>query len=195
MQSIDHLVERVQGHRPRTLKFDFPEAGILVPVIKSDSGPALILTQRTQDMSTHAGQVAFPGGKRDEGDQDLLDTALRETEEEIGLCRDQVEIVGPLSQVVSRYGILVTPYVGLVEPDAGLTRNEQELDAIFNVPVRFFLDTRPSRHDLLKFRQFSLHVPCYHYENYEIWGMSAIVIAEFLNVVCDAGIDLLKEPK
>ena len=91
---INQLVRRIQKYQPRTLSFDFPEAGILVPVTQCNRQPELILTRRTQEMSTHAGQVAFPGGKKDIEDETLLATALREAEEEIGLTPSDVTVVG-----------------------------------------------------------------------------------------------------
>ena len=114
---LDELLHRMRGYSPHILQTDkrYPEAAVLVPITRSDE-PEVVLTLRASGLSTHGGEVAFPGGRRDPEDADLVETALRESEEEIGLPPGLVEVVGPLSTLVSRHGIKVTPYVGLV-PD------------------------------------------------------------------------------
>ena len=94
----DDLLQRVRDYRPRTMVADqgFPEAAVLVPITRSDD-PEVVLTLRASGLSTHGGEVAFPGGRRDPEDSDLVATALREAEEEIGLPPGLVEVIGPLS--------------------------------------------------------------------------------------------------
>src|SRR3989338_9158039 len=114
---LDKLLLRMRGYSPHILPTDkrYPEAAVLVPITRRDE-PEVVLTLRASGLSTHGGEVAFPGGRRDPEDADLIETALREAEEEIGLPPGLVEVIGPLSTLVSRHGIPVTPYVGLV-PD------------------------------------------------------------------------------
>ncbi|MDX1635950.1 MAG: CoA pyrophosphatase [Marinobacter sp.] len=190
----DMLTERLAGYAPRQLALDYPEAGILVPVTDNPDRPEIIFTLRSANLSTHRGQVSFPGGRRDPEDHSLEQTALRETHEEIGLPPDQIHVVAPLSQVLSRYGILVTPYVGVVPEDHPLSANPAEIESIFRVPVDFFLEDRRERTDALSFLNNTFYVPCYRWQRYEIWGLSAVVLVDFLNAVYDAGIDLL-EPR
>lgn len=192
--SRERLRQRLQQNRPRSLPLPFPDAGILVPVTDA-THPEIILTQRSQHMKTHGGQVAFPGGKKDKTDSSLLDTALREAQEEIGLVPEHVQVIGQLNQVVSRFGIRVTPFVGLVSAHERYTPDPVELDSVFSVPVEFFLEDRRERTDKLSFLGFSLYVPCYRWDRYEIWGLSAIVLVDFLNVAYDAGISLTEPPK
>lgn len=113
--TLDELRQRIEAHRPRQLDTDqrFPQAAVLVPITRSDD-PELVLTLRAAGLSTHGGEVAFPGGRRDPEDADLVRTALREAEEEIALPPGLVEVVGPLSTLVSRHGIEVTPYVAFI---------------------------------------------------------------------------------
>ncbi|PCM43335.1 NUDIX hydrolase [Marinobacter sp. ANT_B65] len=188
----DLLVRRLRGYAPKTLDLNYPEAGILVPVTDDPGNPEMIFTLRSENLSTHSGQVAYPGGKRDPGDLSLAATALRETHEEIGLPPDQVEIISPLGQVMSRHGILVTPYVGVVPEEHPLAPNPAEIDSVFRVPLSFFLEDRRERTDVLPFQNQTIHVPCYRWERYQIWGLSAVVLVDFLNAVYDADIDLLK---
>lgn len=188
------LTERLARYAPNQLAMDYPEASVLVPVTDDTGAPEILLTLRSANLSTHRGQVAFPGGKRDTTDSSLAHTALRETHEEIGLPPDKVQLIAPLSQVISRYGILVTPYVGVVPGDYPLTPNPHEIESIFHVPVEFLLDDHRERTDVLPFLDNTYYVPCYRWKNFEIWGLTAVVLVDFLNAVYDARIDLL-EPR
>ncbi|MGO1462673.1 MAG: NUDIX hydrolase [Marinobacter sp.] len=188
----DLLIQRLTGYSPRRLDLSYPEAGILVPVTDDPGNPEMIFTLRSEKMSTHRGQVAYPGGKRDPGDLSLAATALRETHEEIGLPPDQVEIISPLSQVTSLHGILVSPYVGVVPEGHPLQANPGEIDSIFRVPLSFFLEDQRERTDSIPFQNQTIHVPCYRWGRYQIWGLSAVVLVDFLNAVYDANINLLK---
>lgn len=197
MSLIEQLVTRLAAYQPRSIDAELPEAGILVPITRNAVEPEIILTRRAQGLSTHQGQVAFPGGKFDRSDQTLERTALRESQEEIGLNPSRVQVIAPLSQVVSLHGIRVTPYVGLIEETEELTPNYDELDSIFRVPVSFFLTAAPVRRDKMTYKGMALSVPSYHYdynnERYEIWGLSAIVVVELMNLAFDANITLFEE--
>ena len=198
MSQIEKLVERVKAYTPKLIEADFPEAGILVLVTKNAQSPSIILTRRAQHMNTHKGQVAFPGGKFDEEDETLQHTALRECHEEIGVASDHIEIIGQLSQVISLHGIRVTPFVGLVDDSVEFTPNLDELDSIFKVPTLFFNDAVPKRRDKMTFREIALSVPSYDYNHegdiYEIWGLSAIVLVELMNIAFDTDITIFDEP-
>lgn len=194
---IDVLVDRLREHEPRSIDVDMPEAGILVPVTRNPVNPEIILTRRAEHLSTHKGQVAFPGGKFDEEDGTTLRTALRECHEEIGIAPQQVEVVGQLSQVVSLHGIRVTPYVGLVDEGLPLTPNPDELDSIFQLPATYMESATPKRRDRMTYKGVALSVPSYDYDyegqRYEIWGLSAIVLVELLNVAFDFEINIFDE--
>jgi len=189
------LNQKLDSYTPRLLELEYPHAGILVPVTDKEGDPHLIFTLRSGNLKTHRGQVAFPGGKKDPEDENLRVTALRETHEEIGLPADHIQIAGQLSQVVSLHGIIVTPFVGLVPHDYPLTANPDEIESIFTVPLQFFIDDRRDRTDRLTFLNTTIHVPSYVWEDYRIWGLSAIVLVDFLNAVYDAGIDITQPPK
>ncbi|PRD18083.1 UNVERIFIED_CONTAM: nudL, partial [Trichonephila clavipes] len=178
----DELLQRVRGHSPRILETDrrYPEAAVLVPLTRSDE-PELVLTLRASGLSTHGGEVAF--------------TALREAEEEVGLPPGLVEVVGPLSPLVSRFGIQVTPYVGVVPDYVEYRPNDSEIAAVFAVPLRFFLETPREVTHRIDYEGRSWYVPCYHYDNYKIWGLTAVMIVELVNLAFDAGIDLERPPQ
>ncbi|MBE0487366.1 CoA pyrophosphatase [Marinobacter sp.] len=191
----DLLTERLSSYAPRQLALDYPEAGILVPVTDNPRDPEMIFTLRSSNLKTHRGQVAYPGGKRDPSDASLAATALRETYEEIGLPPDQVKVIARLSQVMSLHRILVTPYVGVVPGDHPLEPNPAEIESVFRVPISYFLEDKRERTDTLSFLNSTLFVPCYRWDRYQIWGLSAVVLVDFLNAVYDAKIDILEPPK
>ncbi|WP_372971326.1 NUDIX hydrolase [Marinobacter sp.] len=191
----DLLTKRLSGYVPRLLTLDYPEAAVLVPVTDNHDNPEIIFTLRSENLSTHRGQVSFPGGRRDPEDESLAATALRETHEEIDLPPEQVQLIAPLSQVMSLHQILVTPYVGVIPGDHPLTANPAEIESIFRVPVEFFLEDKRHRTDPLNFLNNTFYVPCYRWGRYQIWGLSAVVLVDFLNAVYDAGIDLLEPPQ
>ena len=178
---LDRIRSKIGLYQAKSLDVEFKEAAVLVP-LTNEPEPQIILTRRSDQLKTHSGQVAFPGGMRDDTDVDLMATVLRETAEEVGVGASDIEIIGELSQVISRYEIRVTPFVGLINPSAELIPDPIELDSIFKVPVKYFLDVAPDRLDHLGFRGKSLDVPCWFYEGYEIWGMSAIILVDFFRV-------------
>ncbi|PRB77504.1 CoA pyrophosphatase [Pseudomonas sp. MYb185] len=192
---LDKVRSRVPGYRPRAVEAaGLPEAGVLVPVTCIDDKPEIILTLRSNSLSTHSGEVALPGGRRDPGDVDLAYTALREAHEEIGLLPDLVEVVGPLGSLVSRFGIKVTPYVGIVPDVFDLRPNESEIQEVFRVPVSYFLgDNREMTHRI-DYEGRSWYVPSYRYEGFRIWGLTALILVDLMNVAFDANIPLRTPP-
>ncbi len=118
-------------------------AAVLMPLVMHER-PTVLLTQRTAHLSTHSGQIAFPGGKLDDTDADAVAAALRETHEEIGLAPPQVEVLGSLPTYITGTSFIVTPVVGLVQPGFVLQPNPHEVDEVFEVPLDFLMN--PSNH-------------------------------------------------
>jgi 8-oxo-dGTP pyrophosphatase MutT (NUDIX family) len=118
-------------------------ASVLVPIVQR-AEPTLLLTQRTSHLSTHSGQIAFPGGKRDAQDVDLVATAVREAQEEVGLAPDHLQVLGQLPVYVTGTRFIVTPVVALVRPGFELQPNSDEVAAVFEVPLRFLMN--PANH-------------------------------------------------
>ena len=155
------------------------QAAVLVPIIDGPE-PSLVLTLRAGTLNSHGGEVAWPGGKQDPEDASLTATALRETHEEIALHPDLVEIVGELRPFISKHGLLVTPVVGIFPRGSELRPNPGELDAIFDVPVRWLADDPRSATDLIERHGESHRVPSYEYEGHRIWGLTAMILKELL---------------
>ncbi|MGK0405711.1 MAG: 8-oxo-dGTP pyrophosphatase MutT (NUDIX family) [Oleispira sp.] len=174
---LNQLINSVQQYEGRIINQpNLIQAGVLI-AITDELDPHLILTRRADHLNTHSGEVAFAGGKRDDTDPDIVFTALREAYEEIDLASQDVRVIGQLDQVVSRFGYIVTPIVGIIPPDLTFTANLEELDAIFKVPLRFFLENEP--HDYFERGPFS--IPSFHYEGFRIWGLTAMMITEMVN--------------
>jgi 8-oxo-dGTP pyrophosphatase MutT (NUDIX family) len=159
-------------------------AAVLVPLIERPEGMTVLLTLRTAHLSAHAGQVAFPGGRAEEHDVDAVATALRETEEEVGLPRDLVTIVGRLDTYVTGTGFEITPIVGLITTDYVLAIDPHEVAEVFEVPLSYILDrnnhNRTERESAGRTRVFFV-LP---YQGRNIWGATAgmlVNLAEVLN--------------
>ncbi len=180
------LIEQVKAHEPRVLGLEKLASAAVLVAITDQPEPEVILTRRSSEMPTHKGEVAFPGGKTEESDVDFVATALREAHEEIGLSPESVQIVGELDQVVSRYGFLVTPVLGIVPNNVELTEESGEIESIFRVPLKFFLEGQPDQID-----QFgSFKGPRWYFESYTIWGLTAVMLAEMFNRFYDTNFEL-----
>jgi 8-oxo-dGTP pyrophosphatase MutT (NUDIX family) len=154
-----------------------PKVAAAVLVAVTDRAePGVILTQRPKTMRKHPGQVAFPGGRMDESDADLIAAALREAEEEVGLFASQVEIVGMLDVYRTITDYEVTPIIAVARPDLSLVANEGEVEAIFEVPLSFLLDSR--NHQTKKVIYEGLDREYYEifWEDRRIWGATAAMI-------------------
>ena len=151
-------------------------ASVLVPLVMRDT-LTVLLTQRTAHLSSHSGQIAFPGGKRDPGDADDAATALREAHEEIGLAPDHVEILGRLPIYTTGSAFHVTPVIALVQPGHTVVANADEVDAVFEVPLAFLMNPAHHRHHAMEFAGATRHWLSMPYQDADterfIWGATA----------------------
>jgi 8-oxo-dGTP pyrophosphatase MutT (NUDIX family) len=125
-------------------------AAVLVPLVLREGGLTVLLTQRADHLSTHAGQISFPGGAREPEDADAIATALREAQEEVGLPPDRVEVIGEFPDYLTATGFRVTPVVGLIHPPFELQADTLEVAEIFEVPFAFLMN--PANHEVRVFR-------------------------------------------
>lgn len=161
---------------PRFMDRAPANAAVLIPLVMH-SELNVLLTQRTANLSTHSGQIAFPGGKLDDTDDSPAAGALREAHEEIGLSPDRVEVLGTLPEYVTGSAFTITPVVGLVQPGFDLVPNPHEVDAVFEVPLSFLMDPLNHRRHRLDFDGDSRHWYSMPYveghREWFIWGATA----------------------
>ena len=153
-------------------------AAVLVPLVRRAAGLTVLFTRRTAHLHDHAGQISFPGG-RAEPDESPAATALRETEEEIGLAAGQVEILGHLQDYVTVTGYRVTPVVGLVRPPLELKADDFEVAEIFEVPLGFLLDPANHQRNSVRHDGVQRHYYAMPYRGYYIWGATAGMLMNF----------------
>ncbi|WP_105739078.1 CoA pyrophosphatase [Cronobacter dublinensis] len=177
--TLDRFLSRFQLLRPQTTRHSLNQrqAAVLVPVVRRPE-PGLLLTQRAATLRKHAGQVAFPGGAVDDTDASLIAAALREAQEEVAIPPESVEVIGVLPPIDSVTGFQVTPVVGIIPPDLPYHASEEEVAAVFEMPLAEAL--RLGRyHPLDIHRRGNSHrVWLSWYEHYFVWGMTAGIIRE-----------------
>lgn len=151
------------------------DAAVLIAVTDRTE-PGVILTQRPQDMRDHPGQVAFPGGKIDPG-EDAIQAALREAEEELALDRRAVRVIGTTDRYQTGTGFDVTPVLAVVPPDLDLTPNPREVEAWFEAPLRLLLEREHwATHEVFWRGEMRRYLEL-HYDGFRIWGVTAAIIA------------------
>lgn len=191
MTSLDHqdsltALESLRGYRSSVrVTGDYPEAAVLVPLMVDGDDVSVLLTRRASHLSIHAGESAFPGGKRDAGDPSLLATALREAREEIALDPEAFDWLLTLDQHLTRTEIKVSPFVGFVPADVSLAPNPGEIEEIFTVPLSHFTDCRNLGSVELEYRGGWLRSPCFHYGDHAIWGVTARTLMDLVNRAFD----------
>ena len=171
-----------------------PQASVLIAILnygKYIESPEIIFTQRSSHLSTHSGEVSFPGGKADKTDPSLFDTALRESNEEINLNSKDVTELGKLNYLISRHKIEVNPFIASVDQPQALQPNE-EIQEIFTVPLDYLLDPNNIQRENIERHGSVWLVPTWNIKDQKIWGLTAMITVNFLNVCFDANIEILE---
>jgi 8-oxo-dGTP pyrophosphatase MutT (NUDIX family) len=152
----------------------FTPAAVLVPIVRR-SEPTVLLTRRTDTLRSHAGQVAFPGGRIDPG-EDAVTAALREAMEEVALPPEEVEVIGCADDYETGSGYRITPIVGLIPPDLPLVPAESEVAAVFEVPLAHLLDSRNHRLEVAVWQGRDRRYWEIDWATHRIWGVTAGMI-------------------
>ena len=171
-----------------------PQASVLIAILNYGEfieSPELIYTQRSSHLSTHSGEVSFPGGKADKTDLSLFGTALREANEEISLNSEDITELGKLNYLISRHKVEVNPFVASVDKPQALEPNE-EIQEIFTVPLNFLLDPKNIQRERIERQGNVWQVPTWKIKSQKIWGLTAMITVNFLNVCFDANIEILE---
>ena len=193
IDSIKQKLEKLNPIKPTSLK----KAGVFIGILYHDEyieNPEVIYTQRSAKVSTHSGEVSFPGGKWEEGDKDLYETSLRESNEEINLNINDVTYLGSLNYLISKHKIEVNPYIGLVTKKQNFIDND-EIAHTFTVPLDFLINN--AREHNIERKNTNVIVPSWVYNDQTIWGLTALITADFINTCFDkvikADLDIIRE--
>ena len=167
--------ETVPGYR---------QAAVLLPLYETEVGPHFVLTKRTERVPTHKGQISFPGGGFQSGDGDLLATALRESEEEIGLRRGDVDVVGVLDDTLTAASShVVRPFVGFVPHPYPFRLASFEIDQLVHLPLRPLLEPNCFREEVWDRDGRPHSVFFYEHDGHTVWGLTARILKQFVEVV------------
>ena len=190
MTDLADLIRGKLAHRPRrTLNDDgLRRAAVLIPLFPEEGEPRVLFTRRTDTVQDHKGQISFPGGAADRNDPDAMTTALRETEEELGIPRDQVLVLGALDDVHATVsGFLITPFAGIIPHPFPFRVNAAEIAEVLTVPLRVFRDPSRMRVEQRQRAAQRIDVYFYTYGPHEIWGVTARIMKSFIDTVFGEG--------
>lgn len=189
-KTLEKRIRRILSQREKqtTVFTDAPlaPAAVLVPLYKRGGAYYILFTRRTERVEHHKGQISFPGGARHEEDRDLRDTALRETFEEIGVKPEDVEILGELDRmgtVTSNF--LITPFVGIIPYPYTFTVSEDEIEELVEVPISALLAQENYREESHEYEGRTYVGSFFDYEGKVIWGATAKILKQFLDLVFD----------
>lgn len=179
VENITHFFKRFR--RRELEKPGLKRAAVLMLFYHKMGQLHVLLTKRTEDVEHHKGQISFPGGSRDDGDENLVATALRECEEEIGLPQESIQVLGMFDEYETPSGFAITPVVAYAPHLPALRQNIVEVAEILEVPVSLFLDARNERVEQ-RTRLGVVHdIYFYRYGDHEIWGATAAMLRSFLH--------------
>ena len=167
---------------------DLVPASVLFGIVLRENGPSVLLTQRTAHLKDHAGQISFPGGRAEPQDASPADTALRETQEEIGLSSSHIEIIGYLPEYCTSTGFRITPVVAVITPPFELSPDSFEVAEVFEVPLSFLLNLANHQQHTAYHHGKLRHYTAMPYGEYFIWGVTAgiiVTLAEALSGLSD----------
>lgn len=195
-------IQKVRNHQPHVLGHkQFQSYSVLLPLIKINDNIHIIFEKRAEHLRRQPGEICFPGGRIEKGQEDSQTAALREAAEELRINKDDINLVGPLDFFVSSSDSIIYPFVGWIEKEfAEISPNPDEVSEIFTVPVSFLLNTEPKIYQIhykiepedsfpyhlipdgkdYNWRPRSMKEYFYCYEDKVIWGMTARMLNEFL---------------
>ena len=172
--------QRLKNNRNKTIPKINDEslipAAVLVLLVNHGDGLTILFTKRAENMTRHAGQISFPGGRIEKNDPSPKYTALRETEEEIGLLRKEIEIVCQLDEYAVGTGFLITPFVGFAEPPLELNPQHEEVAEIFEAPLSYLTNLDNYSWNKRTLKGESRRFLSLQWNNYYIWGATAGIL-------------------
>ena len=187
LPGFDSQIKVAPKSRGKLITFDNSEpakkSAVLILLYPQNDSIFIPFIKRVTDGSTHSGQIAFPGGKFEKGDKDLRSTALREAEEEIGIDSDKVEVLKELTPLhIPISNFLVQPVVGITKQKPVFEKNENEVDSIFNVNIKELSEAYIVNKQFT-LRNTSISAPFFILKDIEIWGATAMILSEFIDIL------------
>jgi 8-oxo-dGTP pyrophosphatase MutT (NUDIX family) len=185
---LEQVRRLLAGYRPRRIEAaGRPLAGVLLLLYDDTHGEThLLFTKRTELVEYHKGEICFPGGRREAGDEDLFATAVRETFEEVGIPPEHVERIGELDDIVSRgSNFVISPFVGFLTASAPYhySHARHEVDEILEIPLAHLLDDTNGGLELRRIGDEDVETPFYRFHEHVIWGATARILAQFLGLI------------
>lgn len=177
----DNSVNKMMTERASSLR----KASVLIPITRPRSGRAseIVLTVRSENLNSHPGQVSLPGGSEEATDSDVVATALRESEEEIGLAQDNVEVIGRLGDMALPSGFQITPIVGLIEPGLEFVPCPIEVAEIFHVPLSLMMNPSSYKSTSMTYDNHARRILELQFERFRIWGATAAILYHLAQMI------------
>ena len=180
---IPYIEKRLSDLSPKQSDEKLPQAAVLILITDNENDYSIVFTERSKKLPSHAGEVAFPGGKKEEEDRNLIETVLRETHEEIGVEPNSIRILGRMDPQESRFGISVTPYVGYAAGSLRFKKDPKEVETIFSVPLNYLKEDPLISNKITNASGETFQTPVINYENQKIWGLTLGFTLQFLELM------------
>lgn len=165
------------------------QAAVLILLSRERGEESVLLTERSDHLRHHPGEISFPGGMSEPFDEDLFDTAAREANEEVGVLRDHLDVIGGLRRNFTIKGVSVTPFAARMKQASDyLSANDGEIQSMMWIPTRFFLQDIRVQTDIFNYKGVEYWSPVYRYGHYRIWGLTARIMVQFMNTYLSARI-------
>lgn len=193
---FEHIHKKLHNRKQKSYIYNDQHAtpaAVLIPIFFKNNQAHLLFTKRTTRVATHKGQISFPGGRMDDTDPDLKYTALRETEEEVGIFEKDVDIIGQTDIFLTNTSFLVTPYVGVYRYPYPYKVNPHEIDRLIEVPLIHLLQDDIFRLQKIKRHGYKWNIHYYQFNDDIIWGVTGFLLSNFLSILFDLDRDQFLE--
>ena len=185
MEEFKNLVEsKLKNREPLIIEHpEFKPSAVLMPFFCDDNEIKLLFTIRDKNLKHHKGEISFPGGKQEQQDKDLIETALRETEEEVGIKRDQIEIMGRLDDLFTITKYIITPFIGIIKGKFKIITSDAEVFRVIKVPLSIFGKNGCFQEEAWQQNKTSYPIYYYYYRRNIIWGATAYIMNQFMEII------------
>lgn len=181
----EELRRRLNERMNRNIvNLELKNSAVMMLLMNKDKTVHVLLTRRTDMVSTHKGQVSFPGGGMDHDDCDILFAAYRETCEEMGITREKIEYIGQFDDYITISGFHVSCFIGVIEYPYEYNVNPNEIESHFEAPLSLFVNQEYDRFEIYNYKGNDYRVFFYYFNNYEIWGLTARILTDFGEKIC-----------